>query len=119
MFSKFWLEIIKSDSLLIYELFIESRSTPAMLNGDRYQYINLLSYFSALVLHLMIKSSLSARVLASGSSIPMELRRDNKPELRRFEKLDSQYNEESLYIKHYMEHKMLFINVINQILKYF
>lgn len=68
MFSKFLLDIIISDSLLIYEsprrqtcVFIESGSTPAMFNGDTDQYINLLSYFTALVLHLVIKTNLSAR----------------------------------------------------------
>lgn len=43
----------------------------------------------------------------------MELRRDNKLELRRVENLDSQYNEEMLYIKQYIEHKALFIIVSN------
>lgn len=59
------------------------------------------------------KNQFKRKVLASGSLIPMELRRDNKLELRRVENLDSQYNEEILYIKQYIEHKILFIIVSN------
>lgn len=51
-----------------------------------------------------------ARVIASENSIPIELRRFDKSELKRYENLNSLYNEESFYIKQFMGHKMYLVD---------